>query len=100
MRSNAEDTNGRNGKGKGKEGGASGDKFSVLPHEIPALPQDLVLKEFRLKSTSMLALKKEIEVELPLQIAGNILDEDEPTVRVRARFEARLAKPQSECVTC
>ncbi|KAL0062987.1 hypothetical protein AAF712_010118 [Marasmius tenuissimus] len=95
----SEGVNGSRGKGKAREGSSSkGDEFSVLLHEIPALPQDLVLKELRLKSSSMLAPKKEIEAELPFQVPPSILGEDEPTIR--ARFEARLAKPEKECVIC
>ncbi|KAL0578578.1 hypothetical protein V5O48_003428 [Marasmius crinis-equi] len=76
------------------------DEFSLLLHEIPALPQEMVIKEVRLKSGSMLQPgKKEFEVEVPME-GVDILDAGMDEKTIRARFEARLAKPEKECVIC
>ncbi|KAF9267059.1 hypothetical protein L218DRAFT_955533 [Marasmius fiardii PR-910] len=73
------------------------DEFSVSARELPPLSGDPVLKEVRLKSNFMISAgKKEIESEIDVDIDLN----EESGKFMRARFEARLARPESECVIC
>ncbi|KAF9265374.1 hypothetical protein L218DRAFT_170094 [Marasmius fiardii PR-910] len=92
------------GSGNAVNGGGSElsedgeDDFSVSVEDLPPLPGASVLKEVRLKSNSMISAgKKEIESEIEINFD---LTEDGGGKTMRARFEARLAKPESECVIC
>ncbi|KAG7088703.1 hypothetical protein E1B28_012673 [Marasmius oreades] len=98
-----DDENLRNGSGSGSGGDGpegEGDEFLISTHDLPPLPANSVLKEVRLKSNSMISPgKKEIEVEVEID-TGIDKSQDGREKTMRARFEARLAKPESECVIC